>query len=1391
MADIKNFGIKGLAADVQMGKSGGRLKYDAANNRFDFTQSNGSTLEDVRFGTVKSGAWNGTAISTQYGGTGQDFSTANGVVQINSGVASAAAINLASNVFVTGALPVANGGTGANTAPDARINLGLGNLAVQADNNVAITGGAIDGTVIGNTTAAAAKFTTVNASGNITTTGWFVGNIAGSSATADALSSNVTINISSDATGTATFKNAGDQANIALTLANTAVTPGSYGSATAIPTFTVDSKGRLTAAGTANIATTLNIVGTTGNTSVDLLADTLTFAGAAGQLTATVANDTVTYSINDGASIANLTVTGTFTSDDITSNAVTIAGDATITGNLTVNGTQTIVNSTTVNVDDAVVRVNSDGNVVSAGLEANVGGTIESVLFNPVTGRWELSNDIWTANSITAGSFSDGTISGVTFVDDNTFATASNVKLPTASSVKAYVDSKSSGSNANIAGDSGTGSFNLSSQTLTVSGGVGLTSVASGQTITVDLDNTAVTAGVYGSATNIPQFTVDAQGRITNASNVAISTQWTLAGDTGNSVIAGGDTANVLGGTNITTTVSGDTVTIDLDNTITLSGNVNADKINANSVTATGNISGGTLTDGVLTITGGNLTGGNTANFSGSVRGGSLTDGVLTITSGNIASAVNGTFSGVLQGGSLTDGTATLTAGNLTGAVNGTFSGNLTANNITANSMLTAASANVSGTVQFGTLTDGTISIVEFINDNTMALAAANNIATASSVKAYVDSKVGGSALDLAGDSGTGNVDLDSQTLTVAGGVGLTTSVSGQTVTVNLDNTAVTAGIYGSNSQIPVITVDAQGRITAASNANIATTLNIAGDTGTDGIDLLTETVTVAGGVGLTTAVTANTITVDLDNTAVTAGVYGSATNIPQFTVDAQGRITAASNIAVATNFSIAGDSGNADVVNGGETLTVVGASGQIATTISNNQIEVAIVDGANIANLTVTGTLTSDDITSNQITIAGNAIITGNLTVQGTQTIVDSTTVQTADAIFRVNSNGTTGANVGFEANVGGSMKQIIYTPAGKWTLNGETLEVGNLTVAGSFQANSLTDGVATLSGGSLTGAINVTANGKITGSSLTDGTATLTAGSLANAVNGSFSGNVAFGGLNDGSTLITDWSTDGTFATPSNSSVATTAAVKTYVDSQLGATALDIAGDSGTGNVDLDGQTLTVAGGTNLTTSVAGQTVTVDLDSNITLTSVTASFTGNLTGNVTASGLVQFGSLSDGTTTIANGFQTAGNVTNTNSAIPTSAAVIDYVANNGGDGLLLRNTFTADSSNSSFTVGTVPNVGSRNYYADKIVIKVTTAFSGGSFNHILVKDNAGSGTTLVAADDADAATAGTYIVELDGATALTKNAGVQVQFKQSDGTTAAVTTAGAMTVSVHYKYA
>lgn len=81
----------------------------------------------------------------------------------------------------------------------------------------------------------------------------------------------------------------------------------------------------------------------------------------------------------------------------------------------------------------------------------------------------------------------------------------------------------------------------------------------------------------------------------------------------------------------------------------------------------------------------------------------------------------------------------------------------------------------------------------------------------------------------------------------------------------------LSAGTYGGTTAIPIIGVAANGRITTISTANISTNLSIAGDSGTNTVHLATETLNFAGGAGITSVVTGDTVTFDVDNTVVRA----------------------------------------------------------------------------------------------------------------------------------------------------------------------------------------------------------------------------------------------------------------------------------------------------------------------------------------------------------------------------------------------------------------------------------------------------------------------------------------------------------------------------------------
>jgi uncharacterized protein YjlB len=237
--------------------------------------------------------------------------------------------------------------------------------------------------------------------------------------------------------------------------------------------------------------------------------------------------------------------------------------------------------------------------------------------------------------------------------------------------------------------------------------------------------------------------------------------------------------------------------------------------------------------------------------------------------------------------------------------------------------------------------------------------------------KLYVDTAISAvtGSFTIAGDSGTNQTVTLGDTLTVSGGTGLS-SVAGatDTVTINLDNTAVTAGSYGSASAIPTFTVDAQGRLTAAGTASISTSFTVDADDG----DNLTisggDTFTIVGGTGLTSVASAtDTLTLNLDATAVTAGSYGSASSVGTFTVDAQGRLTSAASttieIVLGTNTS--GNYVTSLVAGTGVTLSNDTATEGGTPTIAIGQsVATSASPSFNGLNLNAAGTIVFEGIT-------------------------------------------------------------------------------------------------------------------------------------------------------------------------------------------------------------------------------------------------------------------------------------------------------------------------------------------------------------------------------------------------------------------------------------------
>ena len=156
--------------------------------------------------------------------------------------------------------------------------------------------------------------------------------------------------------------------------------------------------------------------------------------------------------------------------------------------------------------------------------------------------------------------------------------------VPSSGGGATFSASKSGNTYTLTVNNTGVHSLSANSGDTTISGSTG--------NLSFGLATTGVNAGTYGGATQVPSFTVDNKGRLTLAGNVAISTSFTLTGNTGTDAFNTGDTLFVRGnGTGIVTTVSDNTVSIATDTTV-LRSNTSAvgPQTIQTDVTVTGNL---------------------------------------------------------------------------------------------------------------------------------------------------------------------------------------------------------------------------------------------------------------------------------------------------------------------------------------------------------------------------------------------------------------------------------------------------------------------------------------------------------------------------------------------------------------------------------------------------------------------------------------------------------------------------------------------------------------------------------------------------------------------------------------------------------------------------------
>ena len=303
--------------------------------------------------------------------------------------------------------------------------------------------------------------------------------------------------------------------------------------------------------------------------------------------------------------------------------------------------------------------------------------------------------------------------------------------------------------------------------------------------------------------------------------------------------------------------------------------------------------------------------------------------------------------------------------------------------------------------------------VTGILDEDAMGTNSATQLATQQSIKAYVDSTVTAQDLDFQGDSGGAlNIDLDSETLDIAGGTGIDTVGASNTLTVNIDATVATL----------------TGSQTLTNKVLTSPTVSAPTITGTATIDNLTFNDNIIGSasnadISITPGGTGDVVmgAIRLHGTTFSSG----DSSLIQF----------AENVNVTGTTTVGGTLNTADIATTGQ-HTITGQADIDWVRIKDNKITTNATNA--VLEISANGTGTID--IQNAMTTIGQTV-TGDITVSGAGTFGNM--ILGTNYINAANSNG------GIAINPNGNG---IITIGGKYVAIPTTLLAGDVFVTSEF---------------------------------------------------------------------------------------------------------------------------------------------------------------------------------------------------------------------------------------------------------------------------------------------------------------------------------------------------